>query len=105
VAEDGVEAVCKCVEHKGRDCRVTRPQAHIFGCGCRMSGTAAGRFVPICYKEALSGCTVLGASRCGAFAEAVMPEFDCITCGTKLKAADSQVGKFVRCPRCKTTMR
>ncbi len=34
-----------------------------------------------------------------------MPEFDCITCGTKLKAADSQVGKFVRCPRCKTTMR
>jgi DNA-directed RNA polymerase subunit RPC12/RpoP len=34
-----------------------------------------------------------------------MPEFDCITCGTKLKAADSQAGKFVRCPRCKTTMR
>ena len=34
-----------------------------------------------------------------------MPEFSCATCGTKLKAADTQVGKFVRCPRCKTTMR
>lgn len=34
-----------------------------------------------------------------------MPEFDCITCGTRLKTADTQVGKFVRCPRCKTTMR
>ena len=34
-----------------------------------------------------------------------MPEFDCITCSTKLKTADDQVGKFVRCPRCKTTMR
>src|SRR5690606_6469159 len=34
-----------------------------------------------------------------------MPEFDCITCGTKLKAAEAQIGKFVRCPRCKNTMR
>ena len=34
-----------------------------------------------------------------------MLEFSCATCGTKLKAADAQVGKFVRCPRCKTTMR
>ena len=33
-----------------------------------------------------------------------MPEFSCATCGTKLKAADGQVGKVVRCPRCKNTM-
>ena len=34
-----------------------------------------------------------------------MPEFDCISCQTRLKTADAQVGKFVRCPRCRTTMR
>lgn len=33
-----------------------------------------------------------------------MPEFDCNTCGTRLKAADGQAGKLVRCPRCKNTM-
>ena len=33
-----------------------------------------------------------------------MPEFSCATCGTKLKAADAQVGKVVRCPKCKNTM-
>ncbi len=33
-----------------------------------------------------------------------MPEFACGNCGTKLRAAQTQAGRLVRCPKCKATM-
>jgi DNA-directed RNA polymerase subunit RPC12/RpoP len=33
-----------------------------------------------------------------------MPEFGCVSCGTKLKAPDERAGQRVRCPRCKSVM-
>ena len=33
-----------------------------------------------------------------------VPQFECLTCGSTLRASDEHVGATVRCPRCKNTM-